>query len=194
MNNTLGGDQGTKHAPPDLKADIESLMNSLDENDIYRIRKGRIIKEEDMVKDVVAVGLRNLMSEKNPISDYNSALKRLQTRRKMTPVSLTTLPKNPIARPQTTPVPFSPTPFETPPILPSAAEVNEITEGDIVTQQTSEVEQILQDLENGVVDETLPRLSEEDVAFDMDEVVVDEVILNEDSESEDSSDEDEGDT
>jgi len=41
---------------------------------------------------------------------------------------------------------------------------------------------------------TLPRLSEEDVAFDMDEVVVDEVILNEDSESEDSSDEGEGDS
>ena len=132
------------------------------------------------------------MLEKNPISDYNSALKRLQTRRKMTPVSLTTLPEDPIARPQTPPVPFPPTPFETPPILPSAAEVNENTEEDIVTQQTSEVEQILQDLESGVVDETLPRLTEEDVAFDMDEVVVasDEVIVNE----EDSSDEGESDS
>ena len=40
----------------------------------------------------------------------------------------------------------------------------------------------------------MSRLSEEDVAFDMDEVVVDEVILNEDSESEDSSDEGEGDS
>ena len=59
------------------------------------------------------------------------------------PVSLTTLPEDPIARPQTPPVPFSPTPFETPPILPSAAEVNENIEGDIVIEQTSEVEQIL---------------------------------------------------
>ncbi len=97
----------------------------------------------------------------------------------MTPVSLTMLQgssEGPIARPPTPPVPFSPTPFETPPILPSTGEVNENTEGDLVTQQTSEVEQILQDLENGVVDETLPRLTEEDVAFDMDEVVVDEVV------------------
>ena len=153
LNNTLGGDQGTKHVPPNLKADIESLMSSLDKNNIYRIQKGRTIKEEDMVKDVVAVGLQNLMLEKNPILDYNSALKRLQTRRKMTPVSLTMLQgssEGPIARPLTPPVPSSSTPFETPPILPSTAEVNENTKGDLVTQQTSEVEQILQDLENGV--------------------------------------------
>ena len=38
----------------------------------------------------------------------------------------------------------------------------------------SEVKKILQDLANGVVDETLPRLTEEDIAFDMDEVVVEE--------------------
>jgi len=67
---------GTKHAPLDLKADIESLMSSLDENKIYRIQKGRTIRDKDIVKDVVAMGLQNLMSgEKNPISDYNAALK-----------------------------------------------------------------------------------------------------------------------
>ena len=38
----------------------------------------------------------------------------------------------------------------------------------------SEVKKILQDLANGVVDETLPRLTEEDIAFEMDEVVVEE--------------------
>ena len=38
----------------------------------------------------------------------------------------------------------------------------------------SEVKKILQDLANGVVDKTLPRLTEEDIAFDMDEVVVEE--------------------
>ena len=48
--------------PPDLKADIKSLMSSLDENEIYRIKKGRMIKDEEIVKDVVAVGLQNLTS------------------------------------------------------------------------------------------------------------------------------------
>ena len=35
-------------------------------------------------------------------------------------------------------------------------------------EQVSKVEKILQDLANGVVDETLPRLMEKDIAFDMD--------------------------
>lgn len=54
-------------------------MSSLDENEIYKIKKGRIIKDEDVVKDVIAVGLQNLTSrEKNPLSDYNAAFKQLQ--------------------------------------------------------------------------------------------------------------------
>lgn len=186
LNDTLGGDQGTKHAPPDLKADIESLMNSLDENDIYRIKKGRMVKEEDIVKDVVAVGLQNLTSgEKNPISDYNTALTRLQMRRKMNPVSLTLLQEQsagPIPRPQTPPS-RSPMTMEIQPSLPTI----EMDEDDVVeelaTEQVSEVEQILQDLANGVVDETLPRLTEEDVAFDMDEVVVEEEEVIDDDDS-----------
>ena len=38
----------------------------------------------------------------------------------------------------------------------------------------NEVEQILDDLERGVVVETLPRLTEDDVAYDMDEVLMEE--------------------
>ena len=164
-------------------------MSSLDENNIYRIQKGRTIRDEDIVKDVVAVGLQNLMSgEKNPISDYNAALKRLQTRRKMTPVSLTMLQgrsEGPIAPAQPL------TLLETPATPLPTAEVDEDAEEGLVTERMSEVEQILQDLANGVVDETLPRLTEEDVAFDMDEVVVEEdEILDED---ESDMDEDEND-
>ena len=47
----------------------------------------------------------------------------------------------------------------------------------------SKVEQILQDLANGVVDETLPWLTE-DVAFDMDEVVVEDEETVDDDEDE----------
>jgi hypothetical protein len=184
LNDTLGGEQGRKHAAPDLKADIESLMSSLDENDIYRIQKGRTIKDEDIVKDVIAVGLQNLTAgEKNPISDYNTALKRLQMRRKMTPVTLTevTVLQEPVQLP----------PSPTPPILP-ATEADQDAEEDLVTEQVSvsEVDEILVDLANGVVDETLPRLSEEDVAFDMDEVVLEEEeIFDDDYDDSDTDDE-----
>ena len=64
-------------------------------------------------------------------------------------------------------------------------------EDDLVKEKMSEVEQILQDLANGVVDETLPRLTE-DVAFDMDEVVVEDKEIVDDDEDDDTN-EDEGD-
>ena len=56
------------------------------------------------------------------------------------------------------------TPFDT--VLILQAEVNQDADEDIVTEQVSEVEKILQDLENGVVDEKFPRLTEDDVVFD----------------------------
>ena len=151
--------------PPDLKADIKSLMSSLDENEIYRIKKGRMIKDEEIVKDVV---------EKNPLSDYNASFKQLQMRRKMKPVTLTLLQgHSKSANPQTPPVLDVPpqTPLETP-LIPTT-EADE--EAEVVDpEQVSKVEKILQDLADGVVDETLPPLTEEDVAFNMDEVVVEE--------------------
>ncbi|KAF8162231.1 hypothetical protein BJ912DRAFT_1098508 [Pholiota molesta] len=185
LNDTLGGDQGTKHAPPDLKDDIESLMTILQEHKIYQIQKGRILKDDEIVKDVIAVGLRNLTSgEKNPLSDYNAALARLQARRKMNPVSLTMLQ---------TPIPSSATPIPpTPTSMPTADETYE-PEGDVVAEPMTEVEQILLDLENGVVDETLPRLTEDDVALDMDEVVVeDDDAVDEDESDMDESEDDIG--
>ena len=191
LNDSLGGDQGMKHAPPDLKADIESLMSSLEENEVYRIKKGRVIKDEDIVKDVVAVGLQNLTSgEKNPLSDYNAAFKRLQMRRKMKPVTLTLLQgHSESANSQTPPVQDVPpqTPLDTPqiPSLPTT----EDEEVEIDPEQVSEVEKILQDIADGVVDETLPRLTEEDVAFDMDEIVVEEEEIVEEDEDEDDEDE-----
>lgn len=64
-------------------------MESLDENKVYRIEKGRVLDDDDEpVKDVVAVGLQNLVEgNKNPLSDYNEAFRNLQTRRRMKPVT-----------------------------------------------------------------------------------------------------------
>ena len=63
-------------------------MESLDENNIYRIQKGRVLDEDDEpVKDVIMLGLQNLTEgNKNPLSDYNEAFRNLQARRKMKPV------------------------------------------------------------------------------------------------------------
>ena len=42
-----GANQGIRHAPADLTDDIHTLMESLDENNIYRIQKGRILDDDD---------------------------------------------------------------------------------------------------------------------------------------------------
>jgi len=85
FNDKLGGDQGTKHAPPDLRADIRSLMNSLEEHKVYLVQKGRMLKADELTKDVIALGLQNLTAgEKNPLAEYNGAFKildgKLETR------------------------------------------------------------------------------------------------------------------
>ena len=114
----------------------------------------------------------------------------------MTPVSLTMFQQysaGPVASPLT--------PLETPPnpsldlLTTEADEEDELEENLLADiEQTSEVEKILQDLENGVVDETLPRLIEEDVAFEMDEVVVEEEeIVEEEEDDNDDTDDDEND-
>ena len=61
------------------------------------------------------------------------------------------------------------------------------------TEQVSKVEKILQDLKNGVVDEILPQLTEDDVPFDMDKVVVEEEdVLDEDESNTDGEENDIG--
>jgi len=65
-------------------------MESLDENDVYRIQKGRVLDDHDeLVKDVIEIGLQNLTEgNKNPLSEYNEAFRNLQARRRMKPVVL----------------------------------------------------------------------------------------------------------
>jgi hypothetical protein len=82
FNDILGADQGTHHAPPDLSDDIRTLMESLDEHNVYRVQKGRILDDSDggLVKDVISVGLEGLADGgKNPLWEFNNAFQRLQT-------------------------------------------------------------------------------------------------------------------
>src|SRR5882762_11892370 len=89
FNSVLGADQGTRHAPPDLTNDIQALISSLEEHKVYKIIPGReLTGGSEPVKDVVAIGLKNLTEgAKNPLSEYNTAFRRLQMRRRMTPVT-----------------------------------------------------------------------------------------------------------
>jgi hypothetical protein len=123
----------------------------------------------------------------NPLMEYNMALKKLQKRRRMTPVSLTMLQGHPddalesILQHPTSLVQLS-SPWTTSTPIPKANK-DEGLEGDEVSEPLTEVEQIIQDLEDGLGDETLPRLTEDDVALDMDVVLVEEEYAVDEEES-----------
>ena len=89
FNDILGANQGTRHAPANLTEDITTLIKSLDENNVYRIQKGQVLDDDDEpIKDVIAVGLQNLVEgSKTPLSDYNEAFRNLQARRRKNPVT-----------------------------------------------------------------------------------------------------------
>ena len=170
-------------------------MSSLDEHQVYQIQKGRMVKEEEIVKDVVGVGLQSLTAgEKSPLNEYNAAFRRLQQWRRMRPVSLSATIKKPSEQvmatlgtqiPQPQPTATSPVP-----LVPATETDEEVLEEGLLSVEPTEIDKLLEDIENGVVDETLPRLTEDDVAFDMDEIVVedDEFVDTEESDTDDSED------
>lgn len=203
----MGSDQGTRHAPPDLTKDILTLMDSLHENNIYEVQPGRILDEGDMVKDVIAVGLQHLSEgTKNPLREFNNAFQGLQKRRQMKPVSTlaeehltqsdseASLPHVQSVEPPSSSIPTPSNISETAPIS-TQVTASEADTGDMSTdsdevEQPNELEVILDDLVYGNIEPTLPRLTEDDVALDMDEV--EEVVDVESDESEWETDGEEG--
>lgn len=88
FNNALGSDMGKKHASARLVEDIRSLMVSLKEHNVYVLQPGRATADDDPpVPDVQSAGLAQLTCVPNsPLTDFNTALKRLQARRRMRPI------------------------------------------------------------------------------------------------------------
>jgi hypothetical protein len=201
FNETLGADQGSRHAPPDLTNDIATLMDSLKENNVYRLQKGRVLGEDTggAVKDVILVGLHSLTEgEKTPLTEYNEAVQRLQRRRSMMSVAEQ---KSRLRPPSETMATATPNPTTSPPLEnPAAIPAEDDDEGMLVdenegepeeaSEEPNEIERILDELADGIPEPTLVRLSEEDVALDMDEVVVD-VTDEEDNESSDDDEDSE---
>ncbi|KAJ6618398.1 hypothetical protein B0H10DRAFT_1795323 [Mycena sp. CBHHK59/15] len=191
IKKTLGSDQGNKHQPADLKDDIALLMTSLREHDVYQIR-GRVFAKDDgaPTPDVILVGAQQLTdSSSNPLTEYNTAFKRLQARRRLQPLvsgwseltpSSTSIPESDLLSTPTNPIPTTSSPKPTDDLTPEfpasvlAEHVDSDEDDDMYDdfdfddQQAAEAlsafEQAL-DEEDG---STLTRDTAADVALDMD--------------------------
>ncbi|KAF9555008.1 hypothetical protein CPC08DRAFT_696026 [Agrocybe pediades] len=166
----LGADQGPRHH-------IDSLMVSLSEHKVYEIQKGRTLDNDDPpVKDILSVGFDNLTAgTKSPLAEYNEAFQRLQQRRRMKPVNPT---KDTVSNED-----LGPSQAEQPDKLTNDQGRTQATEGgevnlddpdiEVAEPPPSELELIMEDLEQGKVDIIFPVTGEEDVALDMDTVDLD---------------------
>ena len=172
-------------------------MDSLNEHKVYQIQHGRVLDEDDggPVKDAITTGLQSLTAgTKNPLSDYNEAFQLLQRRRKIIPVSAQAASKsyvrydvsndsdpeaiNTDSETQTNmgTIPAIPSHgldkhglrSQSEPVIDSQEEDDTIQEEEVIT----EMARIIEDIENGVLDDTLAILGAEDVDLDMDEIYV----------------------
>ncbi|KAJ7613568.1 hypothetical protein FB45DRAFT_759167 [Roridomyces roridus] len=83
LNGTLGADLGTKHKSPDHSKDVNVLMIRLNQYDVHKIVRGRVIDEDDgaPVTDIISAGLTDLTdATKNAIDEYNTTFRLLQQR------------------------------------------------------------------------------------------------------------------
>ncbi|KAJ7800050.1 hypothetical protein B0H14DRAFT_2529711 [Mycena olivaceomarginata] len=82
INGELGARQGSRHATPNLEDDIDTLMASLDEHDVYVEKEGRVL-------DVISVGMAALThgTSTTPLADFNQQFNILRERRRLTPVA-----------------------------------------------------------------------------------------------------------
>ncbi|THU83026.1 hypothetical protein K435DRAFT_931891 [Dendrothele bispora CBS 962.96] len=198
MNDMLGADIGTRHAPADrdLRDDIDTLMQSLDEHDVYRLKKGRELDEDEVVIDAITTGLQALTDTvDNPISEYNAAFKKLQRRRQMRLVTDPWEDDSLAQAPQEAPE-IMPTVQIATPILSNLNKDLDIEEERVNEPEMDEdvVEKVLRTLEGVEALEQEPMLAlstAEDVAIDDDDDVLevgggDQEI---DTDSEDEEDE-----
>lgn len=191
FHSALGAELGAKHAPADLSKDIKTLMESLDEHSVYQVEKGRVVEDIDggAVGDAVTEGFNSLVEggPKAPLAEYNAAFARIQERRKIPPITTETVKQtsNDIL------VAEAHSPPSRTPLTSQSTTIENDNEPE--EEPRTELENILEDLENGVVDPTLPCLTEADVALDMDAAEEFVEYIDESSESEDfeSSEDDE---
>lgn len=82
MNEALGSRQGSKHAPPDLRRDLQEIQRTLAEAHVYSIIPGRRLEgDKAVVPNVITIGLQRLAG---PLAEYNRTFARQQVRRRRT--------------------------------------------------------------------------------------------------------------
>ncbi|KAJ6546558.1 hypothetical protein B0H10DRAFT_2329575 [Mycena sp. CBHHK59/15] len=93
MNEDLGARQGNKHTIPNLDNDIQTLMASLQEHEVYVKKEGRVLDDDEMpAPDVLSAGAAALShgTPSNPLQDFNAQFDQLRRRRDLLPVSALT--------------------------------------------------------------------------------------------------------
>ncbi|KAJ7050632.1 hypothetical protein C8F01DRAFT_1067474 [Mycena amicta] len=174
LNGLLGARLGKKHKSPDHSKDLAALMNRLEQHDVYIVKRGRVIDPDDggPVTDIIGAGLTALTDvATNPIDEYNTAFRLLQTRCRLpvlVPLSQET----------------SPTPSDTPSTrsdddndMAATGSSNQMSAMDLdadsqeAEEHAPEPEEVDEDEEPEP--ETLALDTEEDVALDMDDMGVD---------------------
>ncbi|KAG6854111.1 hypothetical protein C0991_010275 [Blastosporella zonata] len=88
IHGELGLRQGLRHTVLDLEKDMDILMKSLDEHEVYVVKPSRVLDPQDSpVPDVLSVGYAVLThgSSTNPLTDFNAQFDCLCQCRKLTP-------------------------------------------------------------------------------------------------------------
>ncbi|KAJ7456193.1 hypothetical protein FB451DRAFT_1512643 [Mycena latifolia] len=183
INLDLGARQGSKHATPDLAADIEALMDSLEEHEVYVEKEGRVLDDDEKpAPDVLSAGMAALShgTSTNPLAEFNQQFDTLRARRRLTPVADLFGLINRAAIPTTT---SSSAPAVTPPAAPSGDDDDEF-EGlpDLADAADSDDQSDAEEQDEDLFADspTLTRADEGDVDLDMDDVP--EWYLDEDDE------------
>jgi len=169
INDDLGTHQGAKHKIPDLDRDIEALIMSLDDNEVYTIKPGRILDfDEKPVCDTYSVGMDTLTTVAALQAHFeNTESTSIQTEPELTPLTPHAIP-----------------PPKNHPIDHEEEDVIEVEgeggEGDEV-DKGHEI-RITKPVAGN--NDTLPRVHDEDVALDMN----DDLDWEEDDEGEEEDD------
>ncbi|KAG2008793.1 hypothetical protein CC2G_014185 [Coprinopsis cinerea AmutBmut pab1-1] len=196
MKDTLGTNNGSRHAPASLSKDIALLMDSLKLHGVYSFQEGRQLDPDDPpTVDVISTGYNSL---RTPLEEYNETFKRMQERRRMTPAvdvnedspySTTTQPAS-SSQPSTRPPDASTPSAEAAPVSARTQKESGFVDDGNASEGEGENEDGNEKAPGSNLDllsldedePTLQRLGLEDVEFDMDTV--------EPEEEEESDDED----
>jgi hypothetical protein len=177
LNVELGSRQGSTHSVPDLRKDINVLMDVLKEHEVYTVKLGMRLNANDTpVPDIISAGLSALShgttTNNHPLAEFNAQYSCFRERRNMTPVSALVDNHQPS---HSNPVKHSGIQ-----VAPSPMNVNsDGTSKEPREEDTDASEAGLEDDDQVPVSDldelevespTLTRLEEDDVALDMDEL------------------------